>query len=77
MSKENKMGKEKSFGILDADFTLRKSIEVNLSKGLLARTLHGFYVQIKFNSVKQFNWLSFFVTKLNLFMGFIEKKILT
>ena len=48
MSKENKMGKEKSFGILDADFTIRKSIEVNLSKGLLARTLHGFYVQFNF-----------------------------
>nr|XP_058967232.1 uncharacterized protein LOC131793770 [Pocillopora verrucosa] len=32
MSKENKMGKEKSFGILDADFTLRKSIEEYRSK---------------------------------------------
>ena len=54
MSKENKMGKEKSFGILDADFTLRKSIEVNLSKGLHAHSM-VFTFSSTFSSVKQFN----------------------
>lgn len=52
MFKENKMGKEKLFGILDVDFIFCKLIEVNFFKGLLVCIFYGFMFSLIFSLVK-------------------------